>query len=347
MYNSLSEVKFLQLDHTSRCNLACPQCARMDDDVINPYMNIADLTLDDYKIILEPWKDSPLRQIFHCGNFGDVIASPTFDETIEFQAQHCRKLKIATNGSARKPEWWASLPERTNNKTHVVFAFDGLRDTNHIYRIGSNWDIAWENALAYIRAGGYAEWSFIEFEHNYHQIEEARQIANDNGFKQFTVKYTSRFAQQQQTQQVTRKKTVVKEKANHNNTDYKKVVKKHKTFETYTKKTDIVCKFQKDYKLFIDMNMKLWPCCWFGAPDYLDPKNEQWKDFANLRERYGENFNSLREHGWDVFNHEFFQTYLQQSWEKNPDYPRIFTCGRTCGNSYEFSSGYGKNIKTL
>lgn len=343
MFQSTSNIVSLQFDHTSRCNLACPQCARMDDEVVNPYMNIADLSLDDYKIALEPYADKKLRDIFHCGNFGDVIASPTFDDSIEFQSQHCHKIKIATNASARKPEWWASLHERTGGKSHVVFAFDGLEDTNHIYRVGSNWNIAWNNALAYIESGGYAEWSFIEFEHNYHQIEQARQMAEDFGFKHFRVKYTARFAQQQQTQQVTRKKTVVKAKTNHNNTDYKKVVKQHKTFETYTKKTDIVCKFQLERRMFIDMNMKLWPCCWFGAPDYLDPKNKQWKDFANLRQRYGENFNSLREHGWDVLQHDFFQTYLQESWEKNPEYPRIFTCGRTCGTSYEFSSGYGKN----
>ena len=44
---------------------------------------------------------------------------------------------------------------------------------------------------------------------------------------------------------------------------------------------------------------------------------------------------------------EFFQTYLERSWNNpNDKYKRIYTCGRTCGQKFEFSSGYGKNWNT-
>ena len=52
MYNSTDEVHILQLDHTSRCNLHCPLCARTSVGMpknLNPRMPIADLTIDDYK----------------------------------------------------------------------------------------------------------------------------------------------------------------------------------------------------------------------------------------------------------------------------------------------------------
>ena len=33
----------------------------------------------------------------------------------------------------------------------------------------------------YIKAGGVARWEFLVFKHNQHQIEEARQLANELG----------------------------------------------------------------------------------------------------------------------------------------------------------------------
>ena len=103
MFKNTSEIKRLQIDHTSRCNLGCPQCARMWDNgkSINPAMPITDLTIDDYKILLEPFRENKLDSIYHCGNFGDVIASPTFDETYEYSLDFTNHVKIATNGSAR------------------------------------------------------------------------------------------------------------------------------------------------------------------------------------------------------------------------------------------------------
>ena len=48
MYNSVIDIKKIQIDHTSRCNLACPQCARIYKNKINPSMPISDLTIKDY-----------------------------------------------------------------------------------------------------------------------------------------------------------------------------------------------------------------------------------------------------------------------------------------------------------
>ena len=46
-----NNIRNLQLDHTSRCNLMCPQCARVWDNgkSLNPSMPISDLNLNDYK----------------------------------------------------------------------------------------------------------------------------------------------------------------------------------------------------------------------------------------------------------------------------------------------------------
>lgn len=345
-YENPTQIDTLQLDHTSRCNLGCPQCARMWDNgkSLNPAMPIADLTVDDYKILLEPFEDNKLK-LFHCGNFGDVIASPTFNETYEYSIDCIKQMKIATNGSARKPEWWRDLAQRGGKKNLFIFAFDGLEDTNHLYRVGANWNKAIENAQAYIAAGGRAEWNFIEFEHNYHQIDEARQMAQDMGFSKFTVKYTSRFAEQDAKKIITKKGTEIKDREeNRNQKVIKEIKKDYASFEEYTTKTIIECKFKQTNHFFVDMKMRAWPCCWFGAPKYFAHKNPQTDDFNHFFNLYGDDFNDMRKHGWNVLKHEFFAEYLERSWN-NPDdkYKRIYTCGRTCGKTFQFSSGYGEN----
>jgi len=348
MYNSINEIATIQLDHTSRCNLGCPQCARMWDNgkSINPAMPITDLTLEDYKIILEPFKPYTIS-VFHCGNFGDVIASPTFDETFDYTLTKAGSVKIATNGSARKPEWWKELAEKGKDRIKVFFAIDGLEDTNHIYRVGSTWNKVIENAKSFIAAGGHAEWNFIEFEHNYHQIDEARKLASDMGFNKFNIKYTARFADQQTKKLTTKKGNEVKDTSdNQNQKDMNNIIQTYDTFDEYVQQTPITCKFQKTRHIYIDMTMKLWPCCWMGAPEFLNHKNPQTDSFENFWKLYGKDFNDMRKHGWKVLDHEFFQKYLDRSWNNQDDtYKRIYTCGRTCGDKFEFSSGYGKNIK--
>jgi hypothetical protein len=90
--------------------------------------------------------------------------------------------------------------------------------------------------------------------------------------------------------------------------------------------------------------MKLWPCCWLGAPSYFHHKNKQQPSFDHIKNLYGESFNDMRIHGWDVLKHDFFNSYLHNSWNNQDDtFKRIYTCGRTCGKKFEFSSGHGKN----
>lgn len=346
MYLDLGEIKKIQLDHTSRCNCMCPQCARVYDNKVNPSMPIVDLTLDDYKIILEPFEDNKIT-LFHCGNYGDALASPTFDETYDYSLTKVKHIRIATNGSLRTSEWWTNLAKKSGSKVSVIFSIDGLSDTNHLYRVGSNFSKIIENASAFIEAGGHAEWAFIEFKHNYHQIDEARNLATELGFKKFTVKYTARFADQNQVKLETRKGNTVEDKENNQNVqDKANVVKQYSSFKDYVNNTEITCKYQADKTIFIDMCMKVWPCCWLGAPAYFHKKTDQSESFDHLYELYGKDFNDLRIYKWKALEHDFFKQYLQNSWE-SPDnkFKRIFTCGRTCGTGFEFSSGHGKNIK--
>lgn len=205
----------------------------------------------------------------------------------------------------RTTDWWRELAQKGGDKVNVIFSVDGLADTNHLYRVGSNFDKIMENAQAYIDAGGHAEWAFIEFKHNYHQIEEAERIAKEMGFVKFSAKYTARFADQDQKATETRKGNTVEEKENQNTQDKIDIRKKYNTFDEYVENAPITCKYKRDKTVFVDMCMKLWPCCWLGAPEYFHRPTQQTKSFDHLFDLYGKDFNDMRKHGWRFLNTTF------------------------------------------
>ena len=71
-----------------------------------------------------------------------------------------------------------------------MFSVDGLEDTNHIFRINAKWN----TVLRGMKAMGslpksnrpWLEWKYLVFPYNAHQVKEARELAMDIGFDQFS-----------------------------------------------------------------------------------------------------------------------------------------------------------------
>jgi tetratricopeptide (TPR) repeat protein len=154
-----------------------------------------ELTMADIKRIFPEEFCSQLSFIYLCGNFGDAMVSNTTLPALDyFHRMGVDHLWMYTNGSGRTPDWWRQLAKILNKPGDlVIFAIDGLADTNHIYRRNTNWNRIMESVEAFIGAGGKAEWQYLVFEHNQHQVEEARALARRLGFVKFQAKATSRF----------------------------------------------------------------------------------------------------------------------------------------------------------
>ena len=186
---------------TDKCNSACPMCPRYDAKgfEIGTLTN-SEWSLEGFKAAWPVEFIQGLWKILACGNFGDPCACKEFVNIYEY----CREinpgmgLACNTNGSLRNPAWWSRLGavmrEEQNLGNYCTFSLDGLEDTNHLYRRNTNWKKIMENAQAFIDAGGIAHWDFIVFEHNEHQVDEARELAIKMGFKNFNVKRTTRWA---------------------------------------------------------------------------------------------------------------------------------------------------------
>lgn len=190
------DIRTVHLEMTEACNASCPMCARnLNGGEVNPLLHGAELSISDIEQIFPADFIKQLNRIYMCGNYGDpAVASDTLEAFAYFR-EHNPKMNLSmhTNGSMKKPEWWAELAGVINKRGYVVFGLDGLEDTNHLYRQGTVWKKIMENAQAFINAGGRARWDYIVFAHNEHQVEEARTLSESMGFEQFNVKKSNRF----------------------------------------------------------------------------------------------------------------------------------------------------------
>ena len=188
--------KIIHFENTSRCNAACPMCAR---NVLGKgcTVDLADLSFSDFQKYCTT-NIVTLEKIFFCGVVGDPAADRNLLKKIKWikLIRPSTVVGFNTNGSIRNPAWWQECASiLTGTFDYVVFSIDGLEDTNNLYRVGVKWDKVMENAQAFISHGGSAHWDMLVFDHNKHQIEDCKKIADTMGFTWFRSKETDRWDQ--------------------------------------------------------------------------------------------------------------------------------------------------------
>lgn len=373
-YVELADLSFFKIDHTSRCNLQCPQCARTHLGKLNSILPLNELSLEDYQNIFSQNLLSRTKNLKHfefSGNYGDAAISDSLKPTLQYLIKNgVPAIVLMTNGSLRTPSWWGDLARIMNRESDkVIFAIDGLEDTNAIYRVNSIWDKIIENVGAFLQAGGKARWDFLVFEHNAHQIDAAQALAKKMGFQEFAIKKTNRFISDSSYisgKSSVSQNIVTKSKSNYqisvplhedkyiskSTKNFDQLIQKYGSWSKYVDQTGINCKYHKwGNGLFIDFEARLWPCTWLASPIYhFGDTNSQKKQIYQLFDRYGSDFNSMRRHSFEeVFNHKWFQSELVQSWSNkmNDSNAKLMTCGRTCGEEYDFSSASEANRKII
>lgn len=137
-----------------------------------------------------------LERINFNGTSGDNISHNNIQQIVHDVSQLApqARIRVCTNGSLRSVAWWTkfgALLKDTN--VEVVFGIDGLDDTHSLYRVGTNWNKIIDNATAFISAGGRAVWQMILFDHNLHQVEDCRALANKLKFHEFYLRSENRF----------------------------------------------------------------------------------------------------------------------------------------------------------
>ena len=130
-----NDIRTVHLEITEKCNAACPMCARnINGGEDNPWLQNAELSLNDIVTIFPDKFIQQLNHIFMCGNYGDpIVAKDTLKVFKHFRNTNpTLYLGMNTNGSARTVTWWKDLATVIGSDGYVVFSIDGLEDTNYL-----------------------------------------------------------------------------------------------------------------------------------------------------------------------------------------------------------------------
>lgn len=189
---TVSDLRQLHLEVSTRCNAECPMCARNLFGATAGGLTETSMTLKQFRTCLPEDVLAQLEIVDICGAYGDpAIAGELLDICHHIHAINpAAHIRIYSNGGLRTPAWWTQLAEIPGLTT--IFSIDGLT-TNGVYRRKVNIDTVLRNAAAFIDAGGRAQWDYIAFAHNEHEIDAARTHATELGFAEFSVKKTARF----------------------------------------------------------------------------------------------------------------------------------------------------------
>jgi MoaA/NifB/PqqE/SkfB family radical SAM enzyme len=264
-YNQLKKV---HIEISNRCQASCPMCPRnIHGGINNPLIKSADWTLEDFKKIFSLSLLNQVDSISFCGTFGDPMMNNDLIAMCEYikSSKPGMNVHIHTNGSARNPAWWKQLAGALPARHEIVFALDGLEDTQHIYRVGTNFKKIIKNAQAVIDAGGRAVWMFIRFKHNEHQVEEAKTLSKDLGFAEFVLKNTRRFASPNFAV-LNKNGEWIYDLKQPSDSIIKFVDRRDvENFKQWPNATDIKCFALDDEEIYIDANFTVMPCCILAA----------------------------------------------------------------------------------
>lgn len=327
----LPDIRRVHIELTTRCNARCPMCMRnyRGFDYNSGYPE-AELYLDHIKHIFNPTLLSQLAQnpaygVNFNGNLGDFALSRDGVEIANFFADAGVRVNINTNGSLRSPAWWGKL---ARPEIQIGFALDGLADTHALYRQDTDWEKIIQNAKSYIKAGGRAIWRFVPFDHNRHQEQQCRELAQELGFVEFENIYDGRDSGPVYTRQGEFSHWLGKPGPVPSLRD---MLNSHVTwFDSNTIKIakdtptlNLACRHKMDREIYLAADGTVYPCCYLG----FYPSKMNHAGNSQIKTMVKEN-NALKydlEHCLNWFDQ------VEQSWQKDSIADgRLYACVNSC-----------------
>lgn len=323
--NWKDNLRNIKVEITSYCNAACPGCIRNDHGGKTvDTLDLNHMDLDLWTRIIEiDTKDHTLNEILFDGNVGDFCMHPDAIEFLKPIISHHPKteIHINTNGGARNVKFWQELGNLLSQINHRVnFAIDGLEDTHHIHRRRTTYDMVTRNMRAFAEAGGRANWVYTAFDHNIHQIAEARKRSREYGCSWFQLRHSCIPGEELYTKTDTEEYEIGTENI-YNLEEYmeKFIEEKYKSYGG--KRVESPCTAYREQQIQIDWKGNLWPCSYIYSTEVThrlstspfhsslrEPGIEHPGDTINLK-----NY-SLNE----ILDSEFYKSIIQHSLENDP-----------------------------
>lgn len=352
MNYSYKNIKSVELEISTFCNAACPQCPRnLQGGKTISNLPMINWTLDQLQSIFEIEFVKQLDMVYFCGTYGDPMTNDSIVEMCQWLKTINPKIKLGihTNGGVGRIETYKNLATVVD---FIAFGIDGLEDTNHLYRRNVNWSRLLKNAQAFIKHGGKAVWDFIVFRHNQHQVELAMQFSQNVGFKEFNIKKTGRFFNK--AHQLVDKVDVLSVNGDveyilepptdkkYLNNAYNHL--KQVNFSDYIKQTKITCYWRKNHMIYIGADGTVFPCGFLHDRLY-GTEAEQTSDHKKILNWFEE---TGGKHLSNVFHTNLAEIVdgvwfakIQSSWESD----RLERCGLFCGDQINLLSPQNSTIK--
>ena len=309
------------IEVSSKCTLRCPRCARQEvpDTLINTEL---DLNFFQRNFTPDFVRDN-VEKITFCGDDGDPIYAHDLIPIIRY----IKDIKpvtivIVTNGSYRKPEWWAELGSVLQYPDQIHFSIDGWdQASNEKYRVNSNWDSIIDGACVLRKStDAWMTWATIAFKFNQEQISFIKSLAIDLDFDRFQLTRSTKFGSVYPTYGVNDDlepaskyisnshrferdlwdlgDRVLEEPSKTTN------VKLFKQIKNYGSVTPLCHVGNKG--LYINAQGQLFPCCWV-ANRYAH--NSEW---SNIAQKFSLHNTTLQSALSDSFWSTQFQTFKWQ-----------------------------------
>jgi MoaA/NifB/PqqE/SkfB family radical SAM enzyme len=323
-------------------------CSRFTaDGFVQPELNELDLTGEVFYKLFTKDFTSQLEHVYFSGVYGDPCLNKLLPEFVNYLMDNgCKSVSIDTNGGYRSEEWWAKLARKD---VLINFALDGTdNETLDKYRIGVVYDKVYANMKAYIEAGGNAQWNFIVFKHNEHQVDIAKQLALDMGAK-FRLKVTQKFRGRKNH------KVMIDGELQHTLEPPDQESFRHPNigtidhipisifkFKDYSRLSHlngnkVTCKIQQRQEVYLTSIGLLLPCCYLATYTHDSPGSAQFTSLYNL-EKFDLKLLSV------VEILENFKP-ISNKWNDTIDDGNLIICLGTCGNKENTTLYHDNNLK--
>lgn len=378
----IENVRRLHIELSSRCNASCPACSRnLAGGPVASGLELTELSLADIQKMIPEEIAKNLVGINFCGNVGDPGMALDLLPILEYFRAHSPNIaqQVRTNGGMRNEKFWTELglffnkqPPSLGNllfqKAGVVFSVDGLEDTNHIYRRGVIWEKLIRNMRAYSATGAFAIWEWLLFDHNKHQLEEAKALAKELGFE-LVVKHPLGFGEYDDA---AKGMSVYDKDGNFEYTIFPANFTGIKSpppigikvdFELVTHIEPILTDFGRELEnhskitcrsiehvnskeIYVSANGYMLPCCFLGGIFGQFHSSYSRKQFNTMITKYGlEKFNLRKLSMLDIIKGEDFSKFFLDGWKADSiENGKLLYCLETCGNKSAMDKLYSTKI---
>jgi hypothetical protein len=233
------------------------------------------------------------------------------------------------------------------------------------------YDTVIRNAQAFIDAGGRAQWNFIVFEHNQHQIELARRLSDDLGFENILFRSTGRFWDQRRMAPLTSwpvrdtegrtvsvlRPSTLDQYQNQSIHRAQDIANSAEGWREYFDTTEIRCDAALGHKVAINCQGMVLPCNFFNHNLYdarfHEPNRLPYQNACasiNGKNQVRQFLESYGMHTLNLYHHSLPEIFaspmwsdLEQSWRCGFSQGRLFECAFTCGQ--RFHKTWDQNVQ--